>query len=209
MLSRTQIPHALKLSSILFLLTFLSPLLLPQIAHGQGLEVGGGWAFMNNNGGNGFDVDAAWWFTKQVTLAANYDGVWNNQLLGTFAFTSIGNVAVKGHLQNAIVGPRIFFSTGWTTRHKLNPFGEAQFGESWLKQSVNTGTAGNISASANCFSWELGGGAEYLLSPHWSARMNLDLLRTHFNDQGQSHLRFVLGITYTIGTREFAPSKKK
>jgi hypothetical protein len=164
---------------------------------------------MNNNGGNGYGVDGAWWFTKRVTLAANYDSVWDNRLLSTFAFTQFGAIATKGHLQNLIVGPRVFFSTGWTSRHKLNPFAEVQFGESWLGQSVNSTSVGNFSASANCFTWELGGGAEYLLSPHWSTRLNLDLVRTHFVDQGQSHFKLVLGVTYTLGSRDFASSKTK
>ena len=47
----------------------------------------------------------------------------------------------------------------------------------------------------------LGGGAGYVLSPHWAARANFDLLRTHFADSGQSRLRFVLGVAYTFGQR--------
>jgi len=185
----------------IMLLAFLATFLPSQIAHGQGLEVGGGWTYVTGDGGNGFGVDGAWWFTKRVTLAANYDSVWKNQFLGNFAFTSLGAISVKGHLQNFIVGPRIFFSTDWTNRHKLNPFGEAQFGVSWLNQAVNVAQEGEVSASANHFTWELGGGAEYLFSPHWSGRLNLDLLRTHFIDQGQSHLRLALGVTYTFGPR--------
>ena len=201
MLPQNLLRSTCRVFSIL-LLVFLATLLPSQIAHGQGLELGGGWAYLNGgDGGNGFNLDDAWWFTKRVTLAANYDSVWKNQFLGNFAFTSIGAISVKGHLQNFIVGPRVFFSTDWTNRHKLNPFGEAQFGVSWLNQAVNEAQVGEVSASANHFTWELGGGAEYLFSPHWSGRMNLDLLRTHFIDQGQSHLRFALGVTYTFGPR--------
>jgi hypothetical protein len=47
----------------------------------------------------------------------------------------------------------------------------------------------------------LGGGAEYLFSPHWSGRANLDFLRTHLANEGQSRLRLVLGIRYTFGSR--------
>jgi len=47
----------------------------------------------------------------------------------------------------------------------------------------------------------IGGGADYVLSSHWAARGNLDLLRTHFANTGQSRLRFVLGIAYTFGQR--------
>ena len=201
MLSRVLLRGALQFCSTLFLATLLATILPSHVAYGQGLEVGGGWAYVNANGGNGFDVDGAWWFTKRVTLAANYDSVWDNKLLTSFAFTPTQAISVKSHLQNLIVGPRIFFSTNWTAKHKLNPFGEAQFGVSWLSQAVNQANVGQVSASANHFTWELGGGADYLFSPHWSGRVNLDFLRTHFIDQGQSHLRFVLGVTYTLGPR--------
>lgn len=197
MLSRT-LPRLLL---ILFSLGFLATLMPSHAAYGQGLEVGGGWNYLTSNGGNGFDIDGAWWFTKRVTLAANYDSVWHNQLLGNFAFTSLGAIAVKSHHQDFMVGPRIFFTTDWTNRHKLNPFGEVQFGSSWLNQKVNVAQIGETEASANSFVWELGGGAEYLFNPHWSGRLNMDLLRTHFIDQGQSHFRLVLGVTYTFGAR--------
>jgi len=201
MLARNLLRGACRLFSIL-ILGFLTTLLPSQLAHGQGLELGGGWTYMTGDGGtNGFGIDGAWWFTKRVTLAANYDSAWDNSLLSNFAFTQIGAIAVKSHLQNFLVGPRIFFSTDWTNRHKLNPFGEVQFGVSWLHQAVNAAQIGEVSADANHFSWLLGGGAEYLFNPHWSGRMNLDLLRTHFIDQGQSHLRLAVSVTYTFGPR--------
>jgi opacity protein-like surface antigen len=183
-------------------------LALPNTVHAQGLEVSGGFTHITGDfGTNGFDVGAAWWFTHRVTLAANYDSSWNSSNLGVFAFTSIGAIAVKSHLQNFVVGPRIFFSTDWTTKHKLDPFGEAQFGVSHLNQKVAQAAAPSVSASDTAFAWLLGGGAEYLLTPNWSGRANLDLLRTHFANEGQSHLRLVLGITYTFGARDFKSRK--
>jgi hypothetical protein len=201
MLAQKMLRRACQSFSILFL-AFLATLLPSQSAHGQGLELGGGWTYMTGDGGtNGFGIDGAWWFTKRVTLAANYDSAWDNSNLTTFAFTPVGDVVVKSHLQNFLVGPRIFFSTNWTSRHKLNPFGELQFGASWLNQAVNVANVGEHSASDASFTWELGGGAEYLFNPHWSGRLNLDLLRTHFVSEGQSHLRLALAVTYTFGPR--------
>ena len=46
----------------------------------------------------------------------------------------------------------------------------------------------------------------YPLNPHWTARLNLNLRRTHLNSQGQSRLRFGLGVAYTFGSTE-VPSK--
>ena len=192
-----------KLRLAFFSLTFLAALLLSQTSCGQGLELNGGWAYNSGNfGTNGFNVGAAWWFTKHVTIAADYDSTWDSTSLSTFAFTQIGAIAVHSHLQNFLVGPRIFFSTNWTDKHKLNPFAEVQIGGSHLNQKVSQVNMPTVSASETEFSWLLGGGVDYLFTPHWSARANLDLLRTHFANEGQSHFRLVLGIAYTFGSRE-------
>lgn len=192
-----------KLLSGLFLLTFLLALTIPQAARGQGLEVGSGWIHSTGDGGtNGFNFAAAWWFTNRVTVVADYDTAWHTSTLTTFTFSQIGATASKAHMQNLLFGPRIFFSTSWTNKHKLNPFGEAEFGLTHLSETITQVNAPTISGSGTGFSWMLGGGAEYLLTPHWSARLNLDFLRSHLANQGQSHLRFVLGVRYTFGSRE-------
>jgi hypothetical protein len=64
----------------------------------------------------------------------------------------------KSHLENFLVGPRIFFSTNWTDKHKLNPFGEVQIGGSHLNQKVSQVNMPTVSASETDFSWLLGGG---------------------------------------------------
>jgi len=187
----------------MFLLTLVAALVLPQTAHAQGLEVGGGWAHATGDfGTDGFNVGAAWWFTKQVSIAADYDSSWDTSSLSNFAFTQVGGIAVKSHLQNALFGPRIFFATNWTDEHHLNPFGEAQFGVSHLYQKITQVNMPTISASDSAFSWMLGGGVDYLFSSRWSGRANLDFLRTHISNEGQSRLRLVLGIRYTIGSRK-------
>jgi hypothetical protein len=189
--------------SILLLLTFLMAVALPQTAQGQGLELGGGWSHVTGDGGtDGFNLGAAWWFTKRVTMAADYDSTWDTSTLTNFAFTHVGGIATKSHLQSFLLGPRVFFTTSWTDKHKLNPFGEAQFGLSHLSQKVTQVNMPSVSASDTAFSWMLGGGADYLFSPHWSGRANLDFLRTHLANQGQSRLRLVLGVRYTFGNRE-------
>jgi OmpA-OmpF porin, OOP family len=184
------------------LLTSFATLMLPKSTSGQGLELSGGWAHNTGDfGTNGFSVGGAWWFTKHVTIAGDYDSSWNTTSLTSFQFTTIGSTAVKSHLQNFVFGPRIFFSTGWTDRHRLNPFAEAEFGGSELFQQVIQVNK-SVSESGTAFSWMVGGGVDYLISPHWSARGRLDFLRTHFAEEGQSRLRLVLGITYTFGSRE-------
>ena len=181
------------------LLLLLAALALSPSARGQGLEVGGGWAHVTgNNGTDGLDVRAAWYFTKRLAIAGDYESTWDTTTLGTFQFTSVGLFTVHTHLQDALFGPRIFFATKWTDKYKLNPFGELQLGVSHLNQKVTSQTMPSVSGSDSAFSWMLGGGADYRLSSHFSARGNLDFLRTHLFNQGQSHLRLVLGIDYSF-----------
>jgi hypothetical protein len=203
MLARVLSPGSRRLSLPLFLLTFLAVVMLPQTARGQGLELHGGWAHITGDfGTDGFNVGGAWWFTKHITIAGDYESAWDTSNLSNFAFTQVGAIAVKSHLQSALFGPRIFFSTDWTHEHKLNPFGEAQFGVSHLHQEISQVNMPTVSASDSGFSWMVGGGAEYLFSSHWSGRANLDFLRTHLANEGQSRLRLIMGITYTLGSRE-------
>jgi hypothetical protein len=199
---RVRLGGILRLCSILFAVALLATLMPSHVAYGQGLELNTGWAHISgNNGTDGFAAGGAWWFTKRITLALNYDDGWDTSPLTNFAITNLGAVVTKSHLQNLLIGPRIFFTTDWTTRHKLVPFVENQYGYSWLDQTVRITDVGTFEADSSKFTWLLGGGGEYWINPHWSGRLNLDLLRTHFADEGQSHLRLVLGVTYTFGAR--------
>jgi hypothetical protein len=191
-----------KFCFLLFLLTSLATLILCPTTHGQGLELGGGYVYTSGNfGTNGFDLDAAWWFNKRLTIAVNYDDMWKAASLTVFTFAKTGSISVHSHLENIVVGPRIFFPTAWTDKHNVNLFGEVQFGTSYLGQSVHEPPAPTVSGTGTDFSWLLGGGAEYLFTPHLSARGNLDFLRTHFASAGQNHVRLVISVTYTFGER--------
>src|SRR5262249_22832411 len=143
----------------------------------------------------------AWGLSKRFYIGGNYESTWDDTNLGNFAFTNIGAIAVHSHLQSALFGPRYFFSTDWTTKHRLNPFAEAQFGVSHLNQKVTQAASGTISASDSGFSYMLGGGLDYRLTSHFSARGNLDFLRTHLANEGQSRLRLLLGVSYSFGSR--------
>ena len=197
------LPLVSKPDSILLLLILLAAFTLPPAARAQGLEVGGGYSHVTGGfGTDGFNVGAAWWFTKRVTTAADYDSTWDTSTLTTFAFAQVGALSTKSHLQSFVIGPRIFFSTKWTDKHKLNPFGEAQFGVSHLSQKVEQVGMPTQSGSDTGFTWMLGGGADYLFSDHWSGRANVDFLRTHLANEGQSRLGLILGIRYSFGSRE-------
>jgi hypothetical protein len=201
MLARNTLRGSYRLVLTSFLMMLVTSM-LPPTAKGQGLEMSGGWAHVTGDfGTDGFNVGAAWWFTKRITAAVDYESSWDTTSLSTFAFTQTGPFAVKSHLQSVVVGPRIFFTSKWTDKYKVNPFAEAQFGASHLSQDLQQ-TTGTTSASDTAFSWLLGGGAEYLFSPHWSGRTNLDFMRTHLSNEGQSRLRLLVEITYTFGSRE-------
>lgn len=106
-------------------------------------------------------------------------------------------------MQNGLIGPRIFFAQKKIKqKYVLSPFGEAQFGESYLSTTIQQQQTGlNQTASDTAFTWMLGGGVDYVVAGHWAVRGNLDFLRTHFSDSGQSRLRFVMGVAYTLRRR--------
>ena len=182
--------------AIITLLFFVVP------GHAQNLEVGGGYVHLTGDSGlDGLNVGAAWWFTPKVSMALDYDSGWDNSRIGVFDLTSVGVTTVKSHMQNFLIGPRIFFATKRIKKYKFDPFAEVQFGGTHLSQSIQQTTTGTVSASANGFTWLLGGGGDYALNHHWSARANLDFVRTHLSDEGQSRLRLRLGVAYTFGSR--------
>ena len=184
------------------LILLLTSMYSPGNLHAQGLEISGGWTHSTGDFGlDGFEASAGWFFTNRVELVADYDGVWDTSRVGAFELTSVGVIISKAHLQNFLVGPRIFLKTFEIHKHSIIPFGEAQFGVSHLSSTIQEGTGPSISAADTAFSWMLGAGVDYSISPHWAARGQLGFLRTHLNDQGQSRLRIGIGVAYTFGKR--------
>jgi opacity protein-like surface antigen len=167
------------------------------------LEVGGGWAYVSSNFGvNGFNVGADYWFTPRVSGVFSYDDAWDTSSIGNFVLTPVGQIAIKSHLQNYLFGPRIAFAKKKIKNYEFMPFGEFQIGGTSLRSEVQqTSTGIRQTASDNAFSWMLGGGADYVFSDHWAARANLDFLRTHLANSGQSQLRLVIGVAYSIKSR--------
>ena len=186
---------------LLFLLAF------PLFASGQSVELGGGYAHISGDGGvDGFNAGAAMWVTERVAMAFDYDSAWDSSHLGAFDLTASGIIISKSHLQNFLLGPRISFpgllKDKKTFLPRLWPFAEIEIGSSHLNSSLESPSQNlSQSASDNGFTWMLGGGADYRLSPHWVSRFKVDFLRTHFADTGQSRLRVGIGIAYTFGTR--------
>ena len=191
-------------------------LMCPARSGAQDLEVSGGWQHATSDFGvDGFNLGAAYFFQPRLAVAAQYDGMWDTSRVGTFEFTSVGAIVAQSHLQDFLVGPRFYFpvytvnDTGNSGRnrnrnhkvYRLYPFAEAQFGISHLHQSIQEGILPPATHSDSAFSWMIGGGVDYPLTDHWTARGNVDLLRTHLNASAQSRLRLGLGIAYTFGER--------
>ena len=188
------------------LLIVVSAIMLALLPHAsaQNLEFSGGWAHATGDGGvDGFDAGIAAMFTSRVGIGLNWDEMWDTSTIGAFELTSVGQTSVKNHLQNFLVGPRVFFAQKKIKKkYVLSPFGEAQFGGSRLNTQIQQQqTRLNESVADGCFTWMLGGGVDYVVAGHWALRGNLDFLRTHFADAGQSRLRFVLGVAYTLRRR--------
>lgn len=185
------------LSFALFLL-----FLLPVSMHAQRLELSGGYAHATGDLGlDGFTTGAAWWLTPRVSMAATFDGLWDTSKIGVFELNSAGEVAAKSDMQNYLVGPRIYFPGAVKKQTKLVPFAELQFGLTHLSTTLQQVNLPDQGSADTAFTWMLGGGADYKLNPHWAARINLDLMRTHLAEAGQSRLRVGLGVAYTFGRR--------
>jgi opacity protein-like surface antigen len=181
-------------------------LALPVLTSAQGLEISGGYVHVTGDGGvDGFNVGAAAWFSRRVSIAFDYDSAWDTSRIGVFELTQTGLIVSKSHLQNFLVGPRITFPGLLTNKKnvaRLLPFTEIQIGLSHLNSKLeDPGNDVAQEASDNAFSWMVGGGADYRLSPQWVGRLKVDLLRTHFAEQGQSKFRLGLGVAYTFGAR--------
>ena len=129
----------------------------PYNVSAQKLELNGGYAHASGDFGlNGFNAGAAWWFTPKVTIAADYDDIYNISHIGTFEFTSIGPIVIKSQLQEFLFGSRIFFSSQRIKKHNLTPFAEAQFGLFPSKLNVRQFSSPFLGADT-AFSWMLGG----------------------------------------------------
>jgi len=122
--------------------------------------------------------------------------------LGNFELTSIGQIAIKSHLENYLFGPRLAFAKKNIKTYQFIPFAEAQIGGTYLRSEVQQPSTGiKQTASGNAFSWMLGGGADYVFSDHWAVRANLGFLRSHLANAGQSQLRLVIGVAYSFESR--------
>ncbi|HEX6802411.1 MAG TPA: hypothetical protein VF133_01935 [Terriglobales bacterium] len=166
------------------------------------LELSGGFNHETGDFGlNGFTAAAGVWLGRRAQIDLDYDSAYHTSTLGVLSLTSIGHTAIKNRIQDWLIGPRIFFTPRQVDRYRFSPFAEFKLGGSHLSERIQETSMPSQAASDNAFAWALGGGADYQFNSQWFGRVDLDLLRTHFADAGQSRLRLVLGIGYTFGGR--------
>lgn len=165
----------------------------------RGVSVGVGYQSTTGNPGiGGVNVGAGWRFKDQIELCTDMD-------FGSET-TIIGAVTSKSKRQNYLFGGRYYLGKKLMKHSRFEPFGHLMYGVS--HESVNTTTGipvtNTISSSQTSWAWDFGGGVDYLLSKHWALRGRADWLKTHFNNTGQSHFKWVAGFWYSFTARSLA-----
>ncbi|HTF64019.1 MAG TPA: hypothetical protein VK638_15150, partial [Edaphobacter sp.] len=74
----------------------LAFLVLCLTASAQKIELNGAVMHISGNQGlDGFNVGTALWLNHRISVAADYDGVWDTSIIGQFQTTSTGQVVSK------------------------------------------------------------------------------------------------------------------
>jgi hypothetical protein len=175
---------------------------------GHTFELSPGFIHISGNQGvDGLDAGAAYWFTPRVAMAFDYDAAWDSSNLGAFATTAVGLTTIKSRVQDFLIGPRIgipgLLHSESFKGHAVLPYFEVQLGASFLNSTLKQQNLTTVSSSDHGFTWEFGGGTDIKLSEsaRWFARVKVDLLRTHFISMGESRVRFGFGVAHTFGSR--------
>ncbi len=154
-----------------------------------------------NSGLDGVTGSAGWQFNQYVTLVGEANFLWDTSRIGVFDLSSdTGVIRIKSDYQSYLGGGRInlrkLIKQKELEKRKLIPHAQLLFGVSHLHQKVLDAAGTSLNASDSAFTWLLGGGIDYALSRHWVARGDLDFVRTHFVDAGQSRLKIGIGLSY-------------
>jgi hypothetical protein len=174
----------------------------------EDIEFSGGYQHISGDDGlDGYRIGIGWNPIPKFQLALNYDGTYDNSVLGAFALTSIGLTVVNSHLQQILVGPRYFLpgafkGHGHIEGHLLVPYIDAQFGEARLHTQLTSVAIGSVQAADTAFAWTIGGGADFRVYPHFAIRTNLGFLRTHFANSGQGRYLLGVGVVWSFRSRE-------
>jgi hypothetical protein len=183
-------------------LVFLIALILLSCAGWAQLEVGGSYTHLTGNSGlDGVTGSAGWRWNQYVTLVGEANFLWDTSRIGVFDLSSdTGVIRIKSDYQSYLGGARVnlrrVLKQKELEKRKIIPHAQLLLGVSHLHQKVLNALGTSLDASDSAFTWVLGGGVDYALSPHWVSRGDLDFVRTHFVDAGQSRLKVSIGLSY-------------
>lgn len=167
-----------------------------------GVSVGIAYSYTTGSPGMGaFNVGAGYRFKSQIEAVTDMD-------FGTSTVV-LGGVTSKTKRQNYLFGGRYYINKALSSHEKFEPFGHLMYGVSHESTKATQGipVVQTIEASQTSWAWDFGGGVDYMLSKHWALRGRADWLKTHFNSQGQSHFKWVVGFWYSFSARTAPKSK--
>jgi opacity protein-like surface antigen len=168
----------------------------------SGVSVGLGYSSTTGSPGiGGLNVGGGWRWKEQLELATDMD--FGNET------TVLSGIVSKSTRQNYLFGGRYYIRKAIIKNGKFEPFGHLMYGISHesVKTTEGIPVTSTISTSETSWAWDFGGGVDYLLSKNWALRGRVDWLKTHFNELGQSHFKWVAGFWYSFSSRKPIPVK--
>lgn len=146
-------------------------------------EVYGGFTHLTGDiGKNGWNISAAYNFTRWVSAEADFAGYYGSEEVFGFKATD--------HVHTFMFGPKVAFETEDT---RFTPWAHFLIGA-----GRETGRVPTNEFKDTALTWVLGGGADWHLTESVAARGKADLIRTSFFDDGDTHLRWGVGLVYNF-----------
>jgi opacity protein-like surface antigen len=130
---------------------------------------------------------AGWRFTRSISFVGEAGSLQTSRIMGTPAGIKLYSFLGGARLQA-------------DSRHRLLPFAQGLVGLARSVGDLTPGTTG-LPSSENALGATVGGGADYVLTGHFSARAQADYFYTGFNNGGNNHqnsLRVSAGIVIRI-----------
>ncbi|HXG66001.1 MAG TPA: outer membrane beta-barrel protein [Blastocatellia bacterium] len=191
------------------ILLFACLLFLPLMAAAQETpktEVFGGYSYLRTEGGgnlHGWKASVAANVNEFLGLGAEFAGNYGSDSVrvtgpgGLFLFAD-----ADSNLHTFLFGPRFSLRT-----RRATPFAHALFGAARAHTEGRVDVPGfsfstEFSDTDTAFAMELGGGLDVRLNQSVALRLiQVDYLRTRFNDDTQHHARISVGLVFRFGER--------
>jgi len=145
-----------------------------------------GWTHVTGDvGKNGWDITGAYNIGTHFALEAEGFGAYGDSTLLT--------VTAKQHEYGFLGGGKVDFNTH---SEKFVPWVHLLLGVGHTGFDTNIPGANNSDTS---FTWALGGGLDYNITPSVAARGKADIYHTSYFGEGDAHAKWGLGILYRFG----------